>query len=169
MKKLLYTLLTVSLIFSSCEKNENTITGCTDENATNFDNSANNSDNDLCIYPTTRVVVTTVDENGQPLENIEVWLNNTCSYSDFERSASSNEEGIAEIQFIHQGEGNSYDVMSDVQAGETYKVFAADALIPPFSYEACGEVELPYYDTVSQIYHSSHNFDVYLTLVMISQ
>lgn len=169
MKKLLYTLLAVSIIFSACEKNEDTTTGCTDENATNFNNSANNSNNDLCIYPTTRVIVTTIDENGQPLQNITVWLNNTCSYSASYRSANSNDQGIAEIQFVHYGFNTSYDMVSDVQAGETYKVFAADAYVPPFSYEACGEVELPYYDTVSQLNHLTHNFDVYLTLVMISQ
>ena len=43
MKKLLYTLLTVSIIFAACEKEEEVL-GCTNESATNYNSSATNDD-----------------------------------------------------------------------------------------------------------------------------
>ena len=55
MKKILYLFLTVSLIFSSCKKEEDevvtptVISGCTDSDATNYNASAT-SDNGSCEY-----------------------------------------------------------------------------------------------------------------------
>ena len=47
MKKILYLFLTVSLIFSSCEKEA--ILGCTDSQATNYNIEAEDDDNS-CLY-----------------------------------------------------------------------------------------------------------------------
>ena len=63
MKKLLYTLLAVSLLFSACEEEDTAptisaptiVNGCTDANATNYNSSATNDD-DSCIYPTVSIV-----------------------------------------------------------------------------------------------------------------
>ena len=63
MKKLLYTLLAVSIIFSACEEEDTAptisaptiVNGCTDTNATNYNSSATNDDGS-CIYPTVSIV-----------------------------------------------------------------------------------------------------------------
>jgi len=54
MKKLLYLFLTVSLIFSSCKKEDEVVTptainGCTDSQATNYNANAN-ADDSSCLY-----------------------------------------------------------------------------------------------------------------------
>ena len=63
MKKLLYTFLAVSIIFSACEEEDTAptisaptiVNGCTDTNATNYNSSATNDDGS-CIYPTVSIV-----------------------------------------------------------------------------------------------------------------
>ena len=63
MKKLLYTLLAILLIFSACEDEDTApviptptiVNGCTDTNATNYNSSATNNDGS-CIYPTVSIV-----------------------------------------------------------------------------------------------------------------
>ena len=55
MKKLLYTLLAVSIVFAACKKEDDVLTqnydvdGCTDESANNYNNSATNDDGS-CTY-----------------------------------------------------------------------------------------------------------------------
>jgi len=64
MKKILYLFLTVSLIFSSCKKEEDdvvtptVISGCMDANATNYNANATNDDAS-CLYDLTGVWETT--------------------------------------------------------------------------------------------------------------
>ena len=64
MKKIIYLFLIVSLIFSSCKKEEDevvtptVISGCTDSDATNYNASATNDDG-LCRYDITGVWETT--------------------------------------------------------------------------------------------------------------
>jgi hypothetical protein len=84
MKKILYLFLTVSLIFSSCKKEEDevvtptVISGCTDSDATNYNASATNDDG-LCEYDITGVWETTSsvlngDElMGGPLTAVELY------------------------------------------------------------------------------------------------
>jgi len=76
MKKILYLFLTVSLIFSSCKKEEDevvtptVISGCTDSDATNYNASAT-SDNSTCMYDiigvweTTSAILNGVEQLGQ--------------------------------------------------------------------------------------------------------
>lgn len=163
MKNIFYILFTITIIFSACEKSEVQVIGCSDINATNYDPNANVDG--LCIYPSTRIIVTTVDENGQPLSDVVMYLNNSCVLSGFKTLATSNEDGIAEFLFMHSSDFSFYD-NDNLQAGETYKIFATYPLTPPWIFEACGEVELPYYNTVNNSSHNTHNFDVYLTLTM---
>tara|TARA_B110000211_G_C13861036_1_gene456546 strand:+ start:178 stop:660 length:483 start_codon:yes stop_codon:yes gene_type:complete len=49
MKKILYLFLTVSLIFSSCKKDEDDLLGCTDTTAINYNALANTEDG-TCTY-----------------------------------------------------------------------------------------------------------------------
>ena len=64
MKKILYLFLTVSLIFSSCKKEEDevvtptVISGCTDSDATNYNANATQDDSS-CMYDVTAVWETT--------------------------------------------------------------------------------------------------------------
>jgi hypothetical protein len=64
MKKILYLFLTVSLIFSSCKKEEDevvtptVVSGCTDSDATNYSSNAT-SDDGSCTYDITGVWQTT--------------------------------------------------------------------------------------------------------------
>jgi len=75
MKKLLYLFLTVSLIFSSCKKEEEdntptTVQGCTDSDATNYNANATNDDAS-CLYDvsgvweTTSAILNGVEQLGQ--------------------------------------------------------------------------------------------------------
>ena len=54
MKKLLYTFLAASIIFSACKKEEDevVVNGCTDASANNFNANATNDDGS-CTYPPT--------------------------------------------------------------------------------------------------------------------
>jgi len=84
MKKILYLFLTVSLIFSSCKKEEDevvtptVISGCTDSDATNYNANATNDDG-LCeydisgVWETTSSVLNGVELMGGPLTALELY------------------------------------------------------------------------------------------------
>jgi hypothetical protein len=79
MKKILYLFLTVSLIFSSCKKEEDevvtptVISGCTDSDATNYIANAT-SDDGTCIYKVTEAVwsITSQTLNGINMQDADI-------------------------------------------------------------------------------------------------
>ena len=88
MKKIIYLFLTVSLIFSSCKKEEDevvtptVISGCTDSDATNYNASAT-SDNSTCMYDLTGVWETTsAILNGEQMLGQTVDLDLTYMFAD---------------------------------------------------------------------------------------
>ena len=79
MKKILYLFLTVSLIFSSCKKEEDevvtptVISGCTDSDATNYIANAT-SDDGTYIYKVTEAVwsITSQTLNGINMQDADI-------------------------------------------------------------------------------------------------
>jgi len=99
MKKILYLFLTVSLIFSSCKKEEDevvtptVISGCTDSDATNYNASAT-LDNSTCMYDLTGVWETTsAILNGEQMLGQTVDLDLTYMFADGQIGAEGYYDG----------------------------------------------------------------------------
>jgi len=120
MKKLIYTLLAVSMIFTACKKEE----GCTDAIATNYNADAEDDDNS-CIYsivgtwsPTSMAVIANVSMAGMTLMDTSYTM--TPSDEDWELSDF---EFTADGQVIMEGESLPYsysgNVLTTTEDGET--------------------------------------------------
>ena len=76
MKKIIYMFLTVSLILSSCKKEDEKIEGCMDSGATNYNSDATEQNNSSsCMYAITGYVweTTSVVLNGTSIAASELW------------------------------------------------------------------------------------------------
>ena len=130
MKKLIYTLLAVSIIFAACKKEEDdsiipsVVDGCTDATATNYNNSATNDDGS-CIYsiigtwtPTSADVNYTVTMAGMTL--MDTSYTTTSSDPEWE---FADVEFTADGQMIMEGESITYsysgNVLTITEDGET--------------------------------------------------
>ena len=120
MKKLIYTLLAVSLIFTACKKEE----GCTDAIATNYNADAEDDDNS-CIYsivgtwsPTSAEVNYSVTMGGMTL--MDTSYTTTSSDPEWE---FADVEFTADGQMIMEGESIPYsyagNVLTITEDGET--------------------------------------------------
>ena len=120
MKKLLYTLLAVSFIFTACKKEE----GCTDAIATNYNADAEDDDNS-CIYsivgtwsPTSAAIKYTVTMGGMTLMDTSYTMTPTDPEWEF-----TDVEFTADGQMIMGGESISYshsgNVLTTTEDGET--------------------------------------------------
>ena len=96
MKKILYLFLTVSLIFSSCKKEEDeptVINGCTDSQATNYNANATNDDAS-CMYDvsgvweTTSAVLNGVDQLAGKTDLYYIWDNGQLGTETYDASGT---------------------------------------------------------------------------------
>ena len=131
MKKLIYTLLAVSIIFAACKKEEDDmiipnydVDGCIDATATNYNNSATNDDGS-CIYsiigtwtPTSAEVNYSVTMGGITL--MDSSYTTTSSDPEWE---FTDVEFTADGQMIMEGESIPYSYTGNVltisEDGET--------------------------------------------------
>jgi len=120
MKKILYTLLAVSIIFTACKKEE----GCTDAIATNYNADAEDDDNS-CIYsivgtwsPTSAAVNYSASMGGMIL--FDTSYTTTSSDPEWE---FTDVEFTANGQMIMEGESIQYshsgNVLTTTEDGET--------------------------------------------------
>jgi hypothetical protein len=120
MKKLIYTLIAVSMIFTACKKEE----GCTDPIATNYNADAEDDDNS-CIYsivgtwsPTSAAVNYSVTMGGVIL--MDTSYTTTSSDPEWE---FTDVEFTADGQMIMDGESIQYshsgNVLTTTEDGET--------------------------------------------------
>jgi len=124
MKKLIYTLLAVSLIFTACKKEE----GCTDIIATNYNADAEDDDNS-CIYsiigtwtPNSALIdiSQSVTVAGAVVDSYDTSYTTTPADTSWE---FSNVVFTADGQMISDGDTNSYshsgNVLTITEDGET--------------------------------------------------
>ena len=126
MKKIIYLFLTVSLIFSSCKKEEDevvtptVISGCTDSQATNYSSNATNDDSS-CLYDISAVWETTsAILNGEEMLGQTVDLDLTYIFADGQIGAEGYYDGLMTSYAIGTAVSSSSDPNAISWSGTVY-------------------------------------------------